>query len=76
MSVWLIALIVGLFLGLTVTVLQHHRISSHQNPFVIRYPDGSVYGGRWKVLLGVGLLWTAVGFGIAFPIVALFRWVM
>lgn len=73
MSTWLIALIIGLALGLAVAVLQHHRVSSFHNPLAVRYPDGSLYGGHWKVLFGVALLWTAVGFGIAFPIVASFR---
>ena len=76
MSTWTIALIVGTALGFAVAVIQHHRVRSWQNPFVIRNPDESVYGGHYRVLFGVALLWTAVGFAAAFPIVALIRWII
>ena len=76
MSTWLLALLIGTAFGVAVAVLQHHRIRSYQNPFVVRYPDGPVYGGHYRVLFGVAMLWTAVGFLIALPIVALLRWVV
>lgn len=76
MSTWIFALIVGTVLGFAVAVIQHHRVRSRQNLFVIRNPDESVYGGHYRVLFGVALLWTALGFVVAFPIVALIRWII
>ena len=76
MPMWLIALIIGSAIGFAVAVIQHYRVRSFHNPFVVRNPDGSVYGGHYRVLFGVALLWTTVGFVVAFPIVALIRWII
>ena len=76
MSTWMIALIIGGACGLAVAALQHFRIRLGQNRYVLRSADRSVYGGHYRIVFGAGSLWTAVGFGIAFPMVALTRWLI
>ena len=75
MSTVLIALIVGAVVGLIVGINQHYRVSNYRNPFVLSNADGSVYGGHFRIMFGVALLWTIIGFVIALPLTALIRWI-
>ena len=73
MDTWQLALIPGILLGLFVAFNQHIRVRMNMHPYAIRYPDGRVYGGHYKVLFGVSLLWTGIGFGICYPIILFIR---
>ncbi len=75
MSTLAISLIAGIALGMVVGVHQHSRVKSGANQRVIRNPDGSVYGGFFRVLFGVVILWTVLGFVVAYAITSIAKWI-
>ncbi len=76
MSTWSISLVVGIALGMVYGIWQHFRIKHGLNQLVLRNLDGSVYGGHFKVIFGVVILWTVVGFIVTFVITSIVKWII
>ena len=70
-----ISLIVGIALGVLVGLNQYSRIKSGANPRVMRLSDGSVYGGFFRVVFGVVILWTVLGFVVTYAITSIAKWI-
>ena len=70
-----ISLIVGIALGLVIGVQQYSRVKQGANRLVIRNPDGSVYGGFSRVIFGVVILWTVLGFVVTYAITSIAKWI-
>ena len=70
-----ISLIVGIAHGTVVGLHQYLRIKSGGNRLIIRNLDGSVYGGFFKVIFGVVILWIVIGFAVTYAIVSLAKWI-
>tara|TARA_B100000686_G_C16476612_1_gene804935 strand:+ start:451 stop:672 length:222 start_codon:yes stop_codon:yes gene_type:complete len=60
-----VPIIIGLALGSFYAIQQYIRITNGTNLLVRRNPDGSVYGGLFKMLFGVFVLWFVIGFVIS-----------
>ena len=70
-----ISLIVGIALGIFYGLNQYSRTKSGANRLIIRNPDGSVYGGLFRVIFGVVILWTVLGFAVTYAITSLVKWI-
>jgi hypothetical protein len=70
-----IAFVLGLVLGILFVVQQYSLVKSGRSR-VIRDMDGNVSGGFYKILLGVGILWTVIGFVLVWGLVKLIRVVL
>ena len=75
MSTLAISLIVGIALGMVSGAHQYSRVKSGANQRVIRNLDGSVYGGFFRVLFGVVILWTVLGFVVTYAITSIAKWI-
>ena len=67
----LISLTVGIVSGMFSALTQYSRVQSGANRMVLRNPDGSVVGGLIRTVIGVGILWFLLGFGVTYVITAL-----
>ena len=66
-----ISLIVGISLGMFSGFQCYSRTKSGANRVVVRNPDGSIFGGLIRVVVGVVILWFLLGFGVTYGITAL-----
>ena len=69
-----LSLIVGVAIGLTVTIWQAIRIYTGANPRIARNPDDSVYRPVTTIVI-FSILWSVVFFVIAFIVVSIINWI-